>query len=238
MQGLRALADPQGAARAAVASPAPWRVLVVLVLSWTILGIGTLPRQLALLSHAFAPTTDPALAAGREALATGLVRLIVMDRLVPFPVVLVGAVLLVLAAEPVLMLSRDRRSAIIAVAVLGLAPVVIGRGGELAFTWIADPGATATPGTALTLPHRFATGVGLFWLGDASPPAWVELLEARVNLVTLWCAAVWAVGLAELDSGRLERWHVLLAFGCLAVAGLVTWVAGPIVVPMVLRGLG
>jgi hypothetical protein len=237
-QGFRALVVPVDAARGVVADPAPWRTLLALALSWTALGLGTLPRQTALLSKAFAPATDQALAAGREALASGLVRLMVMDRLVPVPAVLVGAVLLVVAAEPVLMLSRDRRPALVAVAVLGLAPLVVGRLGELAFTWMVDGSQFASPGAALNLPHRFATGARLFWVGSVTPPAWVELLETRVNLVTLWCAALWAVGLAHLDAGKLEAWHVVLALGCLGVAGVATWVVGPIVVPMVLRGLG
>jgi hypothetical protein len=236
--GFRVLVDPRAAARAATKAPSPWAVLGVLALYWTALGLGTLPRQLALLSEAFAPTTDPALSAGRDALTSGLVRLIVVDRLVPVPAALLGAALLVVAAEPVLMLSRDRRPALAAVAALGLAPLLVGRLGELAFTWLVNPLAAPSPGAALTLPHRFATGARLFWVGESSPPAWVELLETRANLVTLWCAALWAVGLSQLDSGRVQAWHVVLALGCLAVAGIATWAIGPMVVPMVLRGLG
>ena len=110
LAGFRVLVDPDGAVRAAVASPAPWRIVLTLGVSWTVLGLGTLPRQLSMLSQAFAPTDDVALAAGREALASGLVRLMVCDRLVPAPAVLVGAVILVWAAEPVLMLARERRA--------------------------------------------------------------------------------------------------------------------------------
>jgi hypothetical protein len=238
LSGFRVLVDPDGAVRATVTSPAPWRILLTLGASWTVLGLGTLPRQLSMLWQGFAPTDDAPLAAGREALASGLVRLMVFDRLVPAPAVLVGAVILVWAAEPVLMLARERRAALAAVAVLGLAPLVVGRIGELAYTWIVHANTGTTPGAALTVPHRFATGVRLFWLDTTPPPAWVEVLEARVNLVTLWCAALWALGLSRLESGRVQAWHVVLALACLVLGGVVTWVVGPVVAPMVLRGVG
>lgn len=236
--GFRVLIDPGGAIGAAVARPTPWRVLAVLVCAWTALSLATVPRQVGLLASGFAAGGDPALEAGRQALVSGLTRLIVVDRLVPFPAALLGAVFLVLAAEPVLVLPRDRRPALVAVAVIGLAPVVVGRLGELGYTWLVSTGGDVAPGMALTLPHRFAIGARLFWIAATAPPPWVELLESRLNLVTLWSAALWAAGLAHLDRGRLEPWHGILAFGCLVLAGIVTWVAGPIVVPVVLRGAG
>jgi hypothetical protein len=166
------------------------------------------------------------------------VRLIVADRLVPLPAALVAAVLLLLAAEPVLMLPAARRRELLAVVVLGLAPILAERVGELAVTWAASSGIGAAAGDALKAPHRFASGARLFWRSPEPAPLWVELTEARVNLFTLWCVGIWSAGLWSLESRRWAPWQVLLPLACLVGGGLLTWVLGPLVVPMVLRGLG
>lgn len=70
------------------------------------------------------------------------------------------------------------------------------------------------------------------WSGTV--PAWIEALSARANLVTLWCAGIWAAGLRQLDGGTLRAWHVALPAACLAAAGVLTWSLGPSVLALIL----
>jgi hypothetical protein len=133
------------------------------------------------------------------------------------------------------MLARDRRRAIVAVAVLGLAPLVLDRIGELAITYLVSMDVHATPGGAITVPHRFGTGPAALWRGPGSAPAWLELLDARVNLVSLGSVALWSVGVRELDGHGWQAWHVVLPAGCLGAAGLLTWVLTPLVLPILMR---
>jgi hypothetical protein len=134
------------------------------------------------------------------------------------------------------MLARQRQPAIWAVVLLGLAPLLVQRVGELAITYvaaIADPVA----GDAVTAPHRFVTGPLLLWRGEGPAPGWLELLSRRVNLIVLWCLALWSLGMQQLDGGRWQLWHAALPAACLAAAGLLTWMLWPIVLPLVL-GVG
>ncbi|MGD2136506.1 MAG: hypothetical protein PVF27_10110, partial [Gemmatimonadales bacterium] len=110
-----ALVDPSAALRRAVEAPHPWRVAVWLGGLALALGLATLPRQLPALAEAMPPLGDPRLDAQTAALRDALTRLLLADRLVPSPSVLLAALLLVLAAEPVLMLARERRTAIVTV---------------------------------------------------------------------------------------------------------------------------
>lgn len=232
------LLNPAAGLTRALARPEPWILLAVLTAAWAALGLATLPRQLEILQAALARTGDPLLDAQTDALRAGLVRLIVADRLVPLPSALVAGLLLLAAAEPVLMLPAARRRELLAVVVLGLTPLVVERLGELALTWFTSVAPGTSAGEALRAPHRFLSGAGLFWRSPAPAPLWIELLETRFNLFTLWCVGLWAAGLRVLDGCRWESWQVLLPLACLIGGGLLTWVSGPVVVPMVLRGLG
>jgi hypothetical protein len=158
----------------------------------------------------------------------------VADRLVPSPTLVIAAVLLVALAEPMAALSRERRRVIWTVAVLGLMPIVVGQIGELAITWIAAVDNRPTPGQALNLPHRFETGPLLLWRGRTVAPAWLQVLDARVNLISLWCVVLWATGLRAIDHGGYRAWHVAAPVASLAVAGAVTWQCGPFVLSLVL----
>jgi hypothetical protein len=232
------LANPAEALSRAIARPEPWVWFATLAAAWVALGLATVPRQLDILQVALVHTGDLLLDAQSDALREGLVRLIIVDRLVPLPTALVAGLLLPLVAEPVLMLPAARRRELLAVVVLGLAPLAAERVGELVMTWATSVAPGMSAGEALQAPHRFVSGAGLFWRSSAPAPLWIELFEARLNLFTLWCGGLWSAGLRALDGPRWEAWHVLLPLACLAAAGLLTWALGPIVVPMVLRGVG
>ncbi len=229
------LVDPPAAFRAAAARPAIGVMLLALVGTSVVLGLATLPRQLVLLRQGLPIMGEAMIDAQHEALREMVTRLIVIDRLVPQPAVLLAAALVLVAAEPVLMLARDRRRAMVAVAVLGLAPLLLDRLGELLMTYLLTPPVHATPGYAMTVPHRFVTGPMLVWRNADQPPQWLGILEARVNLVSLGCVGLWAVGLHELDGKRWEPWHLALPLSCLLGAGLVTWALTPLVIPILMR---
>lgn len=228
------LVDPRGTQRDAADGASFATTLVVLAVALVALGLATLPRQLGLVDATLPLTGDPQLD-GRQALLRGaLLRLILADRLVPAPSLLVAGLLLTLAADPVLALARDCRRAVAAVVVLGLAPLLVQRIGELAVTYLVSADALPTPGDAVSLPHRFVTGGLLFWPRGEPAPAWLELLNARLNLITIWCVALWAVGLRTVDGGRPAVWHVVLPLACVAGGGLLTWILGPPVLTVVL----
>lgn len=232
---LTVLVDPRGSVTRAIAAPEPWRLLAVMALGWLMLGLGTLPRQLGLLERALSVDGTGPLPSHLSALAAGLTRLMVVDRIVPLPTVLVAALLVYLAAEPVLMLATSRRRELLVVVVLGLAPLVVLRLGELATSWLADVDAMRiSPGQVVRLPHRFATGALLLWREARPPPSALETLEARVNLFSVWSVGLWAYGLSRLDAGGGCLWHVILPAVCLAAGGLVTWAIGPVVLAGVL----
>jgi len=226
--------DPMAAFRVAASRPAPGATLAALTATTVAFGLSTIPRQLSLLGRGLPFTGDPLMDAQHEAIREMVIRLIVVDRLVPQPTVIVAAVLILLVAEPALMLARDRRKAIVAVAVLGLSPLVLERIGELAITYLLSPASQATPGAALTIPHRFVTGPAMFWRGHESAPQWLEILDARVNLISLGCVALWSVGLRQLDGKNWQFWHVALPLMCLVGAGLVTWALTPVVIPLLM----
>ncbi|MDH3289593.1 MAG: hypothetical protein OEO20_04860 [Gemmatimonadota bacterium] len=230
-----ALVDPWTAYRGAVQARRPILALASIGAVVVALGVATVPRQVAILNRTLVSLGDAALDAQREVLRAGVLRLIVVDRLVPSPTLLVAAILVLVAAEPVLMLARDQRPGLVAVIGLGLAPLVVQRVGELAVTYLLGPGAHLTAGDAIMAPHRFATGPALFWAGSVTVPEWVELLETRVNLVSVWCAGLWALGLHSLDGRSWAPWHLALPILCLAGAGVLTWAFGPMVIQIVLR---
>lgn len=226
-QLAQSLVDPPAAARSAAAQPVPWLALVAVVLVAAALGAATLPRQLDILSRALALTGDPIRDLRNGTMHDGLLRLIVIDRLVPPPTLVLTALLLVGAAEPVLALPRDRHRLLWAVVLLGLTPILVLRLGELAVTYAAALGPAPRAGDAVSLPHDFSTGPVLLWPGDTHPPVWLRSLSQRINLLAAWSVALWAIGLRELDGRRFATWQVLLPASCLAVAAVITWWLSP-----------
>jgi hypothetical protein len=220
------LVDPAGTAKAAHGSELGGLALTVFT-AVAAVGACTLPRQLSVLDHALSATGQPALDMHYQAMRSGLTRVIIADRLVLSPTLLLAAFLLVLASEPILALARDRRKTLWVVALLGLAPLLVQQVGELILTYLASLGPNPSPGEAVNLPQRFVTGPLLLWKDEASPPAWLEAIDARFNLITLWCVAVWSLGLRTLDGGKLRPWHVGAPLMSLGIAGAATWVATP-----------
>lgn len=195
--------------------PTPLALAALLLVGVTALGALTLPRQLGLLGEALGPGLH------HRSLASGLHRLIWFDRLVPPPTVVIAGLLLAWTADPLLGLARDARPRIWAVVVLGFAPLLAQRAGELAMTYLASVPAPLTPGSALGLPQEFVTGPAILDRHDA--PRWLQALSARVNLVTASSVAIWATGLRKLDGGSWRAWHVFVPAACLAGAGIATW---------------
>jgi hypothetical protein len=233
---VSALIDPREAMRRGATWPRPLRTAATLASAVMALGLATLPRQVAILNRVLAPTGDPQSDLHHEVLRGGLLRLIVADRLIPAPALLLAAVLLVVVAEPVLMLARDRRTAIVQIALVGLAPLLVDRLGELAMTYLLPLAEQVTAGDAVTAPHRFRTGPLLLWWSTEPAPAWLELLEPRANLIVLWAVGLWSIGLHTLAGRTLEAWHVALPLACALGAGVVTWILGPLIVPAILGG--
>lgn len=227
--------DPRTACQRAIHTGAPGRLAATILGIAIALGVATLPRQVAILNRTLAVLGDAALDAQRELLRAGVVRLMIVDRVVPAPTLLIAAVLVLVTAEPVLMLARDRRPSRVAVLVLGLAPLVVQRVGELAVTYLVDPAAYVTAGDAIMAPHRFTIGPALLWARSGTVPGWAELLETRLNLVSLWCVGLWSVGLCSLDGRPWAPWHLALPVACLGGAGVLTWAVGPVVIQVVLR---
>ncbi len=221
------LVDPVGTTRSAARAAEPAKLAVAVIAGISAIGAAALPRQLSVLRQALSPTGQPELDLHYHAMRAGLTRVIIADRLVLSPTLLLSAALLVLASEPILALARDRRKVLLAMALLGLAPLIVEQVGELIMTYVATPGSSPSPGEAVDLPNRFVTGPLLFWTDDASPPAWLEVIDARFNIITLWCITVWAIGLRCLEGGRLRPWHVGVPLTCVGIAAVVSWIATP-----------
>lgn len=227
------LVDPRRAVQEAIGQPRPFVVALGALAITALIGAATLPRQLDLLLTSLAPTGDLARDLHHAAMQAGLTRVIIADRLVPPPTLILAALVLAIAAEPVLSLAEDRRRAVWTIVLLGLAPLMVQRIGELAVAYLSAVGQPPRPGDAVGLPQRFTTGPLLFWWTD-SPPSWLVSVNQRLNLVTLWGIVIWAVGLRELDGRRLAVWHAALPAACLAVAALATWWLSPMVAGLLL----
>lgn len=230
-----ALIDPVHAIRQASGVPV---LVLAAVLAVAVMALGgvAIPRQLALLSDLVPHTGDPVVVSLARRMHSAIVRLVVVDRLLPPLTFALAAGILCALAAPVLSLSQDDNRQLVVLAILGLAPLLVLRLSEAVLVWLVPAGSVATLGDTVTLPQRFVTGPKLLWRGEGVPPAWLETLDARLNLFSLWCAALWAAGLRFLDGGRLALWHVILPAAAFLLAGLVTWALGPLVLPVVLGG--
>ncbi len=191
-----------------------------------------LPVQLELLDRSLGSVGDPLSDLKNQMMAEGLRRLILADRLLPAPTLVLAALLLAGAADPILALPQNRRPALWAVVFLGLAPLLLQRFGEVAITYWISP-ASSGLADAADLPRRFSTGPELLWPGD-SPPVWVRSLSQRVNLVSLWSVGLWTLGLRELEGRGFAAWHLVLPLSVLAVATAITWWLTPFVLPLIL----
>ncbi len=227
------LLAPERTAAAATADPRPGTLALVLVLLLAVAGALTLPPVIGALDATWRDGA-PAVAASRAAVRAGVLRLLLIERLTPPPTACVAAALVVVAADSVLSLARDRWRAVATVAILGLAPVLVERFADLVIAYAVRGSVPATPGEAVARASGFVTGPLLLWRGPHAAPAWLETLDGRCNLVLLWCVGLWASGLRLLDGRRLAPWHVGLPLVCLAGGGAVTWVAGPTVLGMIL----
>lgn len=225
---MTVLVDPSGATRSAATESSPWSIALTVFTIAVILSTLVLLRQLALLNQSLAPLGQVALDSHHAAMRSGLTRVIVADRILLSPTMLLAAVLVVIVSEPILSLADDRRKRLWTIVLLGLAPLLIQEVGELALTYLAAP-TDPTPGEAVGLANRFVTGPLLFWRQDAPAPLWLQILNSRLNIITLWCVALWAIGLRSLDGGRLLPWHVAVPLTSLGIAGVVTWVGTPLV---------
>ncbi|GIW51688.1 MAG: hypothetical protein KatS3mg081_1043 [Gemmatimonadales bacterium] len=226
------LVDPSGSVKKTLQEPAPAATLIWIAALAAAVSALCLPRQFEILERVLVPVGDPFLDLKSEIMAEGLRRFILADRLLLPPTVVLAAVLLAGAAEPVLALSQNRRPALWAVAFIGLAPVLLQRLGEVAITYWVSSG-TGGVADAINLPRQFSTGPDLLWLGG-SPPEWIGSLSQRVNLVSLWSVALWSLGLRELEGRGFSAWQLTLPLGVLAVATAITWWLSPIVIPLVL----
>ena len=232
---LSVLIDPIAGVRSAAREP-PTAVWTVLLVTVVLIGVATIPRQLALLSSVFPSIQDPMLSAQQQRLQAGLIRLISADRIVATPTLLLASVLVVIAAEPMLGRSENARGALWAVIGIGVSPIVVARLGELAITYVLPDSALSTPGSVITLPHRFTTGPLLFWRHAEPPSAALEAIDPRINLIALWCVVLWALGLRGLSARqRFETWHFALPVACVGITAVVTWAAAPLVVTAILR---
>ncbi len=234
---LGVLVDPLRNFRRIQTDESWWVPGVLVLLGAALLGLATVPKQLRLLSEALPGVSDVLLSAQHAAIRGGLSRLVFLDRLVPTPTLLVAGIILGLVADSLLSLPRERRWTVWATIGLGLAPIVVGRVGELVLTYLVQADAM-TPGHALTLPHRFKTGPLLFWWSDKPASRWLEVVDQRFNLISFWTVGVWAIGLQVVDeSSQLQAWHVLAPVFCLGLAGTITWASGPFIVAIIL-GMG
>ncbi|MFQ5702698.1 MAG: hypothetical protein ACE5HT_01595 [Gemmatimonadales bacterium] len=230
-----ALIDPTRAMRDAVERPRAVAIGVTIVTVGALLGVATLPRQMAVLGEAL-QSSNPLVESHYQVLRAGLLRLIWADRLVTSPGLVIAAAFVVLLAEPMLSLAVERKRVLASVAVLGLTPMLVQQVGELAVAYLTSLGAHPTPGDALNLPHGFSTGIKLFWGGLAPPPQWVELLDDRLNLVTLWSVFLWSTGLGALEGNGVRPVHVGIPLAAMVCAGTLTWIAGPTALALVLGG--
>ena len=227
------MVNPARAMRDAVDRPCAASVGVALLVAAALLGVATLPRQLAILEQVLS-SPDPMVQLHYEAMRSGLTRLIWIDRVVAQPSLIVAALLVVLIADPLLSLPADRKRGLVSVAVLGLAPILVHQIGELAVTYLVHLGSHPTPGDAISLPHGFSTGAKLLRSATAPAPQWLEILDSRANLITLWSVVLWSIGLRAVERSRFGPVHIAIPLAALVCAGTLTWLSAPAAISLVL----
>jgi len=196
------------------------------------LGALGLPRLLVLLEAALAPSGQPLLDAHLGVMRAALARLLIADRVLPPLPYLIGGLIVVAVATPVLAGRRVRGRAIVAVLAVGAAPLLVQRVGELAVVWLV-PGDGLVAGDVARLPARFNIGVAgvLAAAGVTAPGAWSVVAEAA-NAVGAWVIVLWGWGLASLErsapaaarGAALRAWPFWLA-GAAYAAGYALYAA-------------
>ncbi len=229
------MVNPGRAMRDAADRPCAASVGVTLFVAAALLGVATLPRQLTVLEQVLS-TRDPMAQLHYDAMQSGLIRLISIDRVVAQPSLIFAAVLVVLIADPLLSLAADRKRALVSVAVLGLAPILVHQIGELAVTYLVHLGSHPTLGDAVRLPHGFSTGAKLLRSATTPAPAprWLEIFDSRANLITLWSVVLWSIGLRAVEGSRFRPVHIAIPLAALVCAGTLTWLSGPAAISLVL----
>ena len=97
------------------------------------------------------------------------------------------------------------------------------RVGELITVWLV-PTAGLTAGDVVALPRWFATGPVAFVPPEEVTPA-LDLLDARMNLVTAWIVTLWVLGMHRLDD-EWGAWQVGVPLLAFTLAGALTWWLG------------
>jgi hypothetical protein len=178
---------------------------VALLLLCAGLGAAALPRLLALLAASLVVSGPPLLALHTEALHTGLARYVAADRLLPPPAYVAAGLLLGTFAGPVLATRGVAARAVCGVLVLGAAPLLVQRAGELAVVWLSS-GTDLATGDIAGLPARFNVGVaGFLAAGGVATSGAASVVAEALNGIGLWVVALWGWGLARLADGATPR---------------------------------
>lgn len=204
--------------------------LAVLLGAVVLAGAATLPRQLPLLAASLAEGPPHA-----GVLLAGLRRWVVIERLVPPPTPLLAAGITWVLAAPWLPEGPAVRRLLLAVMAASLVPLLVQRIGEAAVVWLTPAAAVPRAGDVVQLPRLFSTGPALLVPREAVR-APLDLLDARLNLVTLAVLAVWALGLRRCE-GTFAGWQLAVPVVALLVAGACTWWLGPLALALVVRGV-
>lgn len=232
---VRALLAPHQAMAESEAA-AGWGALGLL-LGVTALGALALPRLLHLLGGAMPPTGNPIVDAQNAVVTRALMRLVVVDRLVPPLDLVLGACLLCLIAALLFWAAGESPRRVVGAVALASAPALIQRLGELAVVWLVGRDGMVA-GEVISLPARFNTGLTAVLTAFGRPPGgWMEVGASALSVVGVWTIALWALALRRSDArsaAGAQSWA--LGAACLAYAGGVVAVGflRPALVPLVL----
>lgn len=207
------------------------RLLLWSVGSFLVIGGATATLQIMLLERAIGDAGN--IAAHISVMRTGLIRLILVDRMLPPATASLAALVAGTIAIFSMELAAPARRLLRWVLLLGMVPILALRLGELGVTLLGAVSQLSV-GDVMELPGRFVLGP-LFFAGS-DPAPWVYLVDARFNLVTVWMGVVWVKGLRCCTPGESIRWPVFVTCSSFLVASLATWSWGTPFLDLVLRG--
>ena len=164
---------------------------------------------------------------------SGFIRLILVDRLLPPATALLTAMIVGAIAIFSMELGAPARRQLRGVLVVGMVPLLFMRIGELGAT-VLGAASALSPGDVMVLPGRFVLGPRV--VAGSDPAPWIYLLDARLNLVTIWMAVVWAKGLRCCAPGESIYWPAFVTCLSSLVASLATWSWEATFLDLVLRG--